>query len=103
MLCPGVLQGLQHGYLLWLILSQGCREICSNTSFSSVLAVCFSHFSPHIWAVLFSSSPRLSLGTTIVSLGLSRALKWVLWILLELAVSSMGQPQPLLTEALAAS
>lgn len=68
----------------------------------SVLAVCFSHFSPHTWAGFFPSSLRLSPGATIVSMGLSCALWWVCWIWLAPAVSSMGQTQPLLTETPAA-
>lgn len=67
-----------------------------------MLTMCFSHFCLHIWAGFFPSSPRLSLGATTVSVGLSWAPWWVCWIRLEPPVSSMGQPWPLLTETPAA-
>ena len=63
---------------------------------SSAGSLTFPPPAPAFSALPYTCFPR---GTTILAEGLSCALRWVRWNGLELAVFSMGQPRPLLTEA----
>ncbi|KAK4832711.1 hypothetical protein QYF61_025172 [Mycteria americana] len=58
-----------------------------------------THCSPLIYWASHFIVEGYHVGTAIVAEGLSRALRWVGWSRLEPAVSGMGQPRPLLTEA----